>query len=90
MTPEQETSHFSDRPPINDLMGPHPFVESEFEEGAGRCDKCGGGPDAEIHQKPVDHLARVADALEALDSWAPAVARIANALERIAETLKRI
>ena len=73
MTPEQGTSRLADRPPISDLMGPHAFVESEFEEGAGRCDKCGGGPDAEIHQEPVDNLKRIADALE----------EIAGALYRI-------
>ena len=64
MTPEQETSRLAARPPISDLMGPHPFVESEFEEGAGRCDKCGGGKLAEIHREPVDNVKRIADALE--------------------------
>ena len=51
----------------------HSFVESEFPEGRGRCDTCGGGEGAEIHQKPVDQMARIADALE----------RIADSLERV-------
>ncbi len=77
----------SDRPPINDLVGYHKFKESEYEEGAGRCDICGGGEDAEIHQKPIDHgeqLKRIADALEVLADGAAAVDRIADALERLA------
>lgn len=59
------------REAINNEVGPHAFVPSEFSTGAGFCDRCGGGPGAEIHQKPVDQLARIADALE----------RIANQLE---------
>ncbi len=73
---EREPSERSiplDRPPINPDLPHHEFVESEFEEGAGRCDRCGGGPLAQIHQKPVDQMARIADALE----------RIAEALEQI-------
>lgn len=71
----------SDRPAINDALGYHPYVESEFPEGAGHCDKCGGGPDAEIHQKPVDQaqqLERIADALE----------RIADHLEGLDNPLR--
>lgn len=56
----------ADRPPINPTLGYHPYQESEFPEGAGHCDACGGGPLAEIHQKPVDQLARIADALESI------------------------
>jgi hypothetical protein len=58
-----------DRQPINDLVGYHEFVNSEFAEGAGQCDRCGGGPLASIHQKPIDHgeqLKRIADSLEKL------------------------
>lgn len=60
-----------DRPAIHPAVGPHQFVESEFPEGAGHCDVCGGGPLAEIHN-PVDQMARIAEALE----------RVADALER--------
>lgn len=88
-----------DRPPIDDAMGFHVFVESEFEKGAGRCDKCGGGPLAAIHQVPVDHMARIADALTS-GQLAFDVGRIAGAvsnpgdeggqLQRIADALERI
>ena len=54
----------SNRPPINPAMGPHQYQESEFPEGAGHCDTCGGGPDAPIHQPVVDPLVRIAKALE--------------------------
>jgi hypothetical protein len=59
----------SSRAAINDQLPRHDFVESEFEQGAGRCDKCGGGPGAEIHQQPVDHMAWVADALERIAGY---------------------
>ena len=62
-----------DRPAIFDGLGPHDFVESEFAPGSGRCDKCGGGRLASLHVKPVDQMARIADALE----------RIAGTLEEI-------
>jgi len=54
------------RPPTHDAIGYHPYVESEFAPGSGRCDKCAGGPDAEIHHKPVEPLERIAAALERL------------------------
>jgi hypothetical protein len=57
----------------------HPFKESEFQQGKGYCDLCGGGPDASVHQKPVDQMARIADALE----------RIANQLEAWSAGLDR-
>jgi hypothetical protein len=60
-----------DRPPVNDGLPAHEFEPSEFAPESGRCDKCGGGPDAPIHQKPVDQQKRIADALE----------RIADTLE---------
>jgi hypothetical protein len=53
-----------DRQPINNEMSYHPYVESEFPEGRGHCDQCGGGPDAALHVKPVDQMKRIADALE--------------------------
>lgn len=46
-------------------MAPHEFRESEFPEGKGHCDLCGGGPDAKIHNH-VDPLERIAEALEAI------------------------
>ena len=52
------------RPAVNDAVPPHAFAESEFAPGCGRCDKCGGGPGAAIHQPAVDQMARIADALE--------------------------
>ena len=81
-----------DRAPTHEGVGYHEFVESEFAPGSGRCDKCGGGPAADIHQKPLDHMARVADALEeikgahklAYAQLLPAAQRIAFALEQIA------
>ena len=57
-------------------MQPHDFVESEFPQGKGHCDLCGGGPLAAIHTH-VDPLERIATALEGL---APALERIANIL----------
>jgi hypothetical protein len=53
----------ADRPPILDTIGPHEYKESEFPEGKGHCDLCGGGPDAKIHNH-VDPLERIAEALE--------------------------
>jgi hypothetical protein len=55
-----------DRPAINDGLPHHEFVPSEFAPDSGRCDKCGGGPLAPIHLKPVDQMARIADALEGI------------------------
>ena len=52
------------RPPVNDQVARHEFVESEFAPGCGRCDRCGGGPLAEIHQERVDPMERIATALE--------------------------
>jgi hypothetical protein len=76
---EAEMRAAADRQPINDQLGFHDFQESEFAAGAGRCDKCGGGPLAAIHQKPVDQLER-------LVSFA---AQIAADLNRIADALER-
>lgn len=67
-----DTPNFT-RPPVNDAVAPHPFAESEFAPESGRCDRCGGGPGAEIHKAPVDQMARIADALE----------RIADSMERV-------
>jgi hypothetical protein len=69
----------ADRPPIHKDAGRHDFVESEFATGVGRCDTCGGGPLAQIHQRPVDQTERAAMALELC----------AVALERIADELER-
>jgi hypothetical protein len=69
-TPEREVRDVPrDRPPVNNELPYHPFQQSEFPEGRGRCDSCGGGPDAPIHQKPIDsaeQLKRIADALESI------------------------
>ena len=58
--------NFTDRAPINPAVGRHDFVLSEFSPKSGCCDVCGGSADAEIHQEPVDQVARIADALEAI------------------------
>ena len=64
-TPDREIPSIpADRPAVNDMVGPHAFIPSEFAPESGRCDICGGGSLAEIHQKPVDQMARIADALE--------------------------
>jgi hypothetical protein len=60
--PAEHVDH--SRPPVNDAVPPHDFVPSEFDPDCGRCDRCGGGPGAVIHQAPVDQMARIADALE--------------------------
>ena len=62
----------ADRPPIFKELGPHDYQESEFPEGRGHCDLCGGGPEAKIHHY-VDPEERIAAALE----------RIAGSLEAI-------
>lgn len=76
------------RDPIHEALGPHKYQESEFEHGAGRCDKCGGGEFAAIHQPVVDQGKRAADSLEYIagrlgniDFW---TAKQSQALERIA------
>ena len=78
-TPEREYAEVTERStfprtkaPIDDTMGYHEFVESEFPEGAGRCDRCGGGPETSIHQKPVDQMERIANALERIANLAEA------------------
>ena len=48
-----------------------PFQFGYYDYQQGRCDRCGGGSLAKEHQKPVDQMARIADALE----------RIANTME---------
>ena len=58
-----------DRPPVNDGLPHHEFVLSEFAPESGRCDTCGGGPGAPIHSKPVDQMARIADALERIADY---------------------
>ena len=70
----------ADRPPVNDALAPHAFAESEFAPGCGRCDRCGGGPDAPIHKEPVDQQKRIADALE----------EIAGALHRIEDRFRAV
>jgi hypothetical protein len=55
-----------DRAPVNDGLPHHEFVVSEFAPESGRCDKCGGGPLAPIHLKPVDQMERIANALEGI------------------------
>ena len=62
----------ADHPAILE-MPYHAFTPSEFAPESGRCDKCGGSEGAAEHQKPVDQMARIADALE----------RIAGTLEEI-------
>lgn len=67
LTPDREISSIPpDRPAVNDMVGPHAFIPSEFAPESGRCDICGGGSLAEIHQTPVDQVARIADALEGI------------------------
>ena len=79
------------RPAVNDALGPHDFIPSEFDPECGRCDKCGGGPGAAIHQKPVDQMARIADALERIaealegDTTSYELARTHDVLDRIAD-----
>ena len=65
-----------DRAPVNDGLPHHDFIPSEFAPDSGRCDKCGGGPLAPIHLKPVDQMARIVDALE----------RIADVMEDAEQT----
>jgi hypothetical protein len=72
--PESERVVPIDRPPIFAELGFHDYQESEYEQGAGHCDKCGGGPEAPIHHKArVDPLERIAAALETIvikrDDW---------------------
>ena len=79
LTPDREISSIpADRPAVNDMVGPHAFIPSEFAPESGRCDICGGGSLAEIHQTPVDQVARIADALEGIQD---ALERIAQAYE---------
>ena len=54
----------ADKRPILETT-PHDYIESEFPEGKGRCDVCGGGPEAKIHHF-VDPMERIASALENL------------------------
>ena len=42
----------------------HPFVLSQFAPASGKCDKCAYLEGHPIHRAPVDHVARIADALE--------------------------
>ncbi len=67
----------ADRRPILDTVAPHEYVESEFPEGKGHCDLCGGGPDAKIHHH-VDPMERIAAHLEQIRDD---VQRGASALE---------
>ena len=86
----------SEHAPINPAVGRHDFVPSEFSPQSGRCDTCGGTADAEIHQKPVDQVERIADALESIDVtleviWSTGrLERITDALEQIAGHLSAI
>ena len=64
--PQERQPIPDDRAPVNDGLPHHEFVPSEFAPDSGRCDKCGGGPLAPIHLKPVDQMARIADALEGI------------------------
>ncbi len=73
----------ADRPPILDAVPPHEFRESEFPEGKGHCDLCGGGPDAKIHHH-VDPMERIAAHLEQIRDD---VQRGATALEKIADLM---
>jgi hypothetical protein len=79
----------ADKPPVHSAVPPHDFVESEFPEGAGHCDICGGGPDAPIHHH-VDPLERIAAALDPeklasyVDSIDGTLASGVVALERLA------
>ena len=68
------------RPPVNDQVARHEFVESEFAPGCGRCDRCGGGPLADIHQERIDPMERIATALE----------EIAGALHRIEDRFREV
>jgi len=92
----------ADRPAVNEMAGHHLFVPSEFAPESGRCDICGGGEQVAIHQKPVDQMSRIADALtetvplhiDSLDGTLATIVvtadRIAGALEEIAGALHRI
>jgi hypothetical protein len=89
--PESEQMVPADKPPIFKELGPHDYVESEFETGSGHCDKCGGGPDAKIHHY-VDPMERIAEALEQLRNEAQqqtvAFERATMALEKIASCIQ--
>jgi hypothetical protein len=63
-----ERPYRANREPIHLELPPHEFVDSEFEQGKGYCDKCGGGPGAEIHHplKRIEPIVRIAEALERL------------------------
>lgn len=78
--PQERQESAADRAPIHDGLPPHEFQKSEFAPGCGRCDKCGGGPAAAIHQAPVDQQKRIADALE----------EIAGALHRIEDRFRAV
>ena len=92
--PRESDGVWLNRPPTHDTIGYHPYVESEFAPGSGRCDKCAGGPDADIHKKPVEtaeQLERVASALEELETAHEATAgTLLPCLERIAAALERL
>jgi hypothetical protein len=53
-------------------LQPHAFVESEFENGAGKCDRCAAPKEAAIHsdRARVDPMVRIAEALETLAHYA--------------------
>jgi hypothetical protein len=72
--PSERRPYNPSRPAIHDT-GYHPFKESEFAEGVGYCDHCGGGPDAEVHQKPIDQMERLATILEVSFHWSQEQAR---------------
>ena len=96
MSPEDDLTHAA----ILE-MPYHKYVVSEFDPTCGRCDKCGGSEGADVHQKPVDQMARIADALDTLANGVelgfpeimeslPVFGRIADALERIAAHLESV
>jgi hypothetical protein len=86
-----------DRPPVNDGLPHHEFVPSEFAPESGRCDTCGGGANSAIHSKPVDQMARIADALEGIlevltqrNDWDAEKRESGDPLQEIAGALHRI
>jgi hypothetical protein len=78
----------ADKRPILETT-PHDYIESEFPEGRGRCDVCGGGPEAKIHNH-VDPLERIAIALESNLAFLENVAERVAVVEHLADISHRV